>query len=192
MQKKGFPRSLKCGTRKDIVRRDERLVAATSSQGLGAVGGVIGVMVARAMRENPVAGACVLAASLAGSLAVGWVVHRRAPKVDLSIPLCRACSDRWNAGVNVRRAILAITCFAACAFAYGFFAHDTTAYVVGGVLLVAIFALALAFRLRDRFVFASAIRGSRAVLGGVSDEARAAIERTQVDRDTGSRLDRIK
>ncbi len=162
---------LKCGASKHIVRRNERLVAATATQGLGAVGGVCGVMVARAMREDPVAGAVVLGCSLAGSLAVGYVVHRQAPKADLAIPLCRDCNARWTQGVNVRRAILAIVCAAGVAFAYGFFARDTLGYVVGGALLAVMVIVALAFRLRDRFVFASAIQGTRVVLKGVSDEA---------------------
>jgi len=173
---------LKCGAHKHIVRRNERLVAATAAQGLGAVGGVCGVMVARAMREDPVAGAFALAASLAGSLVVGYVVHRQAPKVDLALPLCRACNERWTNGVSARRIMLAILCAAFAAFAYGFLARDVFGYVVGGVAMgVAVF-VAIVARLRDRFIAATDIRGTRVVLSRVSDDARDAIERRLANR----------
>lgn len=166
---------LKCGAKKDIVRRKETLVAASASQGLGAVGGVCGVMAARAMREDPVAAAFVVGACLAGSLAVGIIVHRQSPKVELALPLCGACNAKWDQGITVRRAILAALCFAGVAFAYGFFAHDTTGYVVGGMAMGAIVIAALAFRLRDRFVYAFDIRGTTVSLRGVCDDARGAI-----------------
>jgi hypothetical protein len=168
---------LKCGAKKHIVRRNEKLTAASASQGFGAVGGVCGVMVARAMREDPVAGALVLGGSLVGAIIVGWAFHAHAPKVSLAIPLCRECNVRWQSGVKARHAILAGLCGSGAFLAYGFFAQDTFGYVVGGALFAAILIAAVAFRLRDRFVFASAIQGSRAVLKGVSDEARAAIEK---------------
>ncbi len=168
---------LKCGAKKHIVRRNEKLTAATASQGFGAVGGVCGVMVARAMREDPVAGALVLGGSIVGSVIVGYVLHAHAPKVSLAIPLCRDCNERWQKGVNVRHALLAVLAIAGVSFAYGFFGHDTMGYVVGGALFAAMIFVAIGFRLRDRFVFAATIQGTRAVLKGVSDDARAAIER---------------
>lgn len=168
---------LKCGAKKHIVRRNEKLTAATASQGFGAVGGVCGVMVARTMREDPVAGALVLAGAIVGSVIVGYVVHAHAPKVSLAIPLCRECNVRWQNGVSVRHVLLGLLAIAGVAFAYGFFGHDAVGYVVGSALFVTMIIGAVAFRLRDRFVFAASIQGSRAVLKGVSDEARAAIER---------------
>lgn len=173
---------LKCGAKKHIVRRNEKLTAATASQGFGAVGGVCGVMVARAMREDPVAGALVLGGSIVGSVIVGYVLHAHAPKVSLAIPLCRDCNARWQNGLSVRHMILALLGIAGVAFAYGFFGHDTVGYVVGGALFLTMIIAAVAFRLRDRFVFAASIQGSRAVLKGVSDEARAAIERRSTVR----------
>jgi len=63
---------LKCGAKKHIVRRTERLTAATATQGLSAVSAVCGVMVARAMREDAVAGALVLVGTLAGSVVLAY------------------------------------------------------------------------------------------------------------------------
>ena len=174
---------LKCGARKHIVRRSERLIAATASQGYGAIGGACGVMVARAMRDDPMLGALVLGGSLVGAVVVGLVLQAHAPKVQLALPLCRECNERWRVGLRARYATLTALCAGGAALAYGFFAHDTMGYVFGGALWAAMIVIALAFRLRDRFVYASNIRGSHAVLKGVSEEARAAIEAKRLKRN---------
>jgi hypothetical protein len=172
---------LKCGAKKHIVRRKERLTAATATQGLSAVGAVCGVMVARAMREDAMAGAVVLSGAFAGSIVVGYVIHSRAPKVDLRLPLCKDCDAAWSAGVRVRHAVLAMVGLAFVAAAYGFFAHESAAYILGGALLGGVILTALVFRLPTRFVHASAIQGTRAVLKGVSDQFHQA----RVKRDEG-------
>jgi ribosomal protein L40E len=167
---------LKCGAKKHIVRRNEKLTAASASQGLGAIGGVCGVMVARAMKDDPVAGAFVLVTTFAGVIVVGLVVHAYTPKVNLALPLCRDCNAKWSTGLTARYAVIALL-VAACVMAlYGFFTHDTVGYVAGGVVMAVGVAVSLAFRLRDRFVFASEIRGTQATLKGVSGDARMAIE----------------
>jgi hypothetical protein len=77
---------------------------------------------------------------------------------------------------------------AACvALGIGFFAHETAAYITGGVLLAGMIVVALAFRLRDRFIHAATIQGSRVVLRGVSAEARKRIEARSrfAERDDG-------
>ncbi|HEY1957423.1 MAG TPA: hypothetical protein VGH28_17510 [Polyangiaceae bacterium] len=173
---------LKCGKRKHIVRRSERFIAASATQGLSFAGAAGGVMVARAMQDDALLGALVLGGSIAGAVVVGLVVQSRAPKVQLAIPLCRECNERWRTGLRARYAILTALCAGGAAFAYGFFLHDAMGYVVGGALFAAMIVAALAFRLRDRFVFASSIQGSRAVLKGVSDEARSAIEAKRLKR----------
>lgn len=166
---------LKCGARKPIVRRNERLTATTSTQGLGAVGGVCGFMVARAMRDDPVAGALILGSTLVGSIVVSYVIHSHAPKVELALPLCKTCNEMWRVGLLVRKGVLVMLGAACIALGVGFFAHETGAYIAGGGLIAAMIVVALAFRLRDRFVHAAAIQGSRVVLKGVSDDAQRLI-----------------
>jgi len=166
---------LKCGARKHIVRRNERLTAATSTQGLGAVGGVCGFMVARAMRDDPVVGALILGGTLAGSIVVSYIIHSRAPHVELALPLCATCNATWRVGLWVRRAVLGMVGAACVALGVGFFAHETAAYITGAVLLAGMIVVALAFRLRDRFVHAATIQGSRVVLRGVSADAGKSI-----------------
>jgi len=72
--------------------------------------------------------------------------------------------------------ILAMLCMAGAAFCFGFFGHDVLGYVVGGALFAGIVVLALAFRLRDRFVHAAAIQGTRVVLRGVGEDAWLTIQ----------------
>ncbi len=170
---------LNCGSKQHIVRRNERLTAATATQGLSAVGAVCGVMVARAMKDDPIAGAIVLGGALVGSVVVGWVIHSKAPKAELALPLCKDCNARWTAGVRIRQGILAILCVALVAIAEGFFAHDKTGYIVGGALIGVVLVIALAVRLPARFVHASAIQGSRVALANVSEVAKIAIGNRQ-------------
>ena len=167
---------LKCGKRKRIVRRSERLVAATATEGVGAVGAACGVMVARAMREDPAMAAIVLGGSVLGSIGVALFMQSRAPKVTLALPLCRACNERWRAGLRVRHGIWAGLAAALLSLGWAFFGREPLGYWIGGAFFVLSLAVAVVARLRDRFVYAASIQGSRAELKGVSDAARAAIE----------------
>lgn len=166
---------LKCAARKKIIRRSERLTTATASQGLGAVGGVCGAMVARTLKDDALLGALVLGGSIAASIAVGYALNAHAPKVELALPLCRGCDERWSAGIHIRHGILGGLGLSMLAFAYGFFGHDTDGYIVGGGLIALPVIVALATGLRHRFVHAASIQGSQVVLRGVSVEAARAI-----------------
>jgi hypothetical protein len=96
--------------------------------------------------------------------------------VQVALPLCRACNARWEAGLRARWAVLAALGVSALAAALGFLTHDPTKYAIAAIVFAAALGAAFAVRLRDRFIHAAYVQGSRAVLRGVCDRARVAIQ----------------
>jgi hypothetical protein len=170
------PVCLKCGTTEGISRRQERFTVSPAARGVGVTGGAAGAVVANATRHDSDLLLPLIAVIGAVLGIVVWILNTTAKRVELALPLCAACSDRWKTGVVIRRWLLFALGVAAVCLIGGLASHSVPMGVAGGVALFVMIAVAIAAKLPARFVGVQRIEGRVATLTGVSLAAIALLE----------------
>ena len=105
-----------------------------------------------------------------------YVVDVDARKVELRLPLCRACNARWTKGVAIRRWLVAALLVASGLILAGVATKETALVVGGGAALAVFLGWAIAAKLPARFVGVQRIDGNRATLTGVAPAAVAVLD----------------
>lgn len=165
---------LKCGARKDVVRREGKYTIG----GLGQSGGIVGGAVAAAMgpmlrgMERPTAVA-VFGAVIVVLGGGAWLLETNARKHVIALPLCKTCDAAWAEGETLRTRFVAalLASFALLAAGYAFF--STPLLVVGGLLFVLALAMTAAARLPARFVASAGVGAAEVTLRidpGIADD----------------------
>jgi hypothetical protein len=177
------PVCLKCAAEGDVVRRDERMgIARAAARGVGLFGGATGAVIANLARSEPE----LLLPALGGALGVtgliAWVVHVRTPRVDLNLPLCPACNDRWDSGVRARTIVLALLAVCGLGAAVAYSVHELAGALVALAGFVAVLFVAASLKLPSRFITARAQHGSVVYLAAVSPRLESVLEQRQAAR----------
>jgi hypothetical protein len=145
---------LKCGSRHDVVRREHAYpVGTASSSAAGAGSGVVGVVIAQAVRDlDRVVAVAIMSVLVATGLAIAFLVSRGQQKVTIAVPLCTTCDENWTQGETIRTRFL-FGLFGSLAILGLGFALDSAAILTsGGLLMVGVFVVALIARIPQRFV----------------------------------------
>lgn len=166
---------LKCGATKDIAPRPETMTIVTRRTRLVALGLALvgGVVVATVQSLEVRIGVLVGVVVAARVMRMG--VRPTLPKVDLGLPLCPSCNERWTIGMRRRRIFRALTfvclvlmlaCMALAAPLVGLlFISSSMAFAIANLLV----------RIRSRVVVATALKDDVVTLSLVHPDAVAAI-----------------
>jgi hypothetical protein len=167
---------LKCGGKKDVSPRPETLHILTARARVIVVVLVLFAIAAFTLFESLE----LRVAVFVGVVVAGRVVRMGAgpvmPKVDVGLPLCVSCDDRWTSGMKRRRVYRALILGLVALLLVSVALSESP--VVGLLFFPPILGLVVAnalLRLRSRLVVATALSGDVVTLSGVSAEAVAAI-----------------
>jgi hypothetical protein len=173
----------KCAATHEIVRRPEVLtVTSQSARNMGMVGGAIGAGAASIMRNSK-----ELLVPLLGVLAVGLVIfsvytNKTARRVEVAIPLCVACDQRWSKAKGARPFFLVAFIASALAVLLGMASENKALLIGGGVLFFAVCIYAVVTKPAAAFVGATWAEGSRVVLAMVNERTVAMIRNGEVPK----------
>jgi hypothetical protein len=173
----------KCASTDDIVRRPEILaVASQSARNMGMVGGAIGAIAASVMRNNR-----ALLLPLLGVLGVGIAIFsvytsKTAQRVEVAIPLCQACDERWTKAKAARPFFLAALIASALGVLLGLASEKRELLIGGGVLFFGVGIYAILTKPAAAYVGATWAEGSCVVLTMLSERAVAMIRSGEVPK----------
>lgn len=182
LEKKIPPVCLKCAARDHVERRESRLAVGTGGQAVGALGGIVGAMIANVARNDPslflplVLGALVLVAM------IGLIAHYRTRRIDLALPLCSSCRAAWDDGERYRTGLLVGIALSVGLLIFGKWAEMSTAMIAGGGVFVLTLVVAIPLKLPKRFITAAREDGTRVFLVHVDPAVPSAIEARRVER----------
>lgn len=97
--------------------------------------------------------------------------NNTARRVDVALPLCAACDERWSKAKAVRPFFLGAVIVSVVVLLAGVGTEGKKLVVGGGALFVAICVYAIVTRPAARFVTATSAEGSRVTLAQVSERA---------------------
>jgi hypothetical protein len=170
-----FPRvCLKCAAPPPLTSRHERMSVGAASKASGALGGVFAATLMSTRRVAPDLFWPLLLIGLVVVIGVAAVMQKKAHVVELALPLCEGCNDRWTRGIGLRRWILLVLGVSMATMLLGVAADAMGLVVLGGILFVADIVVAFATGLAKRFIGAVGIDGTVVHLTGVAPEAATA------------------
>lgn len=173
---------LKCASRETITRRDTRLAVGTGGRAMGALGGVGGAIIANVSRNDPSLFLPLVLGALGVVAVIGLIAHYRTTRVDLSLPLCSSCRDRWDDGERFRSWLLAGIAVSGGALVFGKWIESGAVMVLGGLVFGATIVAAIPLRLPKRFLTVPRADGTYLYLNGVDPGVPAAIAARRADR----------
>lgn len=149
---------LKCGAKKNVVRRERPYTIG----GLGQSGGVAGGLVAAAMgpviRTLDAVTAVGVVTGVAAVLGTGaWLWERSLPKHQLGLPLCETCNAAWTEGEATRTRWLVVLFAAFALGGVGYALSSVPLMFVGGLAVVLAIGLIAAARLPTLFVSSTTV-----------------------------------
>ena len=174
---------LKCAATDEIVRRPEVLnVVSQSARNMGMVGGVLGAVVASTMRNDKDLLIPLLVVLGVGLAIFSFFANKNARKVDIAIPLCPKCDERWSKAKAARPFFLAAFAGTTLGLVLGMVTESKPLLVGAGVLFVAAMIYAVVTKPAAAFVGATWAEGSKVVLSMVNERTVAMIRNGEVPK----------
>ena len=173
----------KCAATNDILRRPEVLtVASQTARNMGMVGGAMGAVTASIMRNNK-----DLLLPLLGVLGVGIGIfavytNNTAQRVEVAIPLCPACDERWTKAKAARPFFLGAFIATALAVLLGMASENKPLLIGGGLLFFAVCIYAVVTKPAAAYVGATWAEGSRVILTMMNERAVSMIRNGEVPK----------
>ena len=173
----------KCAATNDILRRPEVLtVASQTARNMGMVGGAMGAVTASIMRNNK-----DLLLPLLGVLGVGIGIfavytNNTAQRVEVAIPLCPACDERWTKAKAARPFFLGAFVATALAVLLGMASENKPLLIGGGLLFFAVCIYAVVTKPAAAYVGATWAEGSRVILTMMNERAVSMIRNGEVPK----------
>lgn len=169
------PVCLKCAAKTDVAPRNEALQVVTRrvrflALGIGAAAGLSMVVI-----ESIQIRAAAIIFLFVAARGIQAILRRVFPKVELGLPLCRTCNERWTVGMRRRKIYRALS-FASASVMLGLFAlgmpfigilffFPSLGFLVANALI----------RIRSRVIVATDRRGDVVTLSLVHPDAVAKI-----------------
>lgn len=173
----------KCAATNDILRRPEVLtVASQTARNMGMAGGAMGAVTASIMRNNK-----DLLLPLLGVLGVGIGIfavytNNTAQRVEVAIPLCPACDERWTKAKAARPFFLGAFIATALAVLLGMASENKPLLIGGGLLFFAVCIYAVVTKPAAAYVGATWAEGSRVILTMMNERAVSMIRNGEVPK----------
>jgi hypothetical protein len=181
---KRLPRvCFKCAATENLVRRPEVLmVTSQSARNTGMVGGAMGAVVASMMRNSKELLVPLLAVLGVAVVVFSVYTSKTARRVDVAIPLCASCDERWSKAKAARPFLLAALIASALGLLLGMASESKGLLIGAGALFFALCVYAVVAKPAAAYVGATWWEGSRLVLSQVNERTVAMIKNGEVPK----------
>jgi hypothetical protein len=181
---KPLPRvCFKCSVTSGITRRSEILaVTSNNARNMGMIGGAIGAGIASMLRKNN-----ELVVPMLGVLAVGVALFtvyttKTVRRVELAIPLCSPCDERWSKAKSAHPFFVAAFIGSALALLLGLVSESKGLMIAAGVLFFSVCVYAIVTKPVAAYVGAVPLDDSRIILTQVNERTVAMIRNGEVPK----------